>query len=330
MKVAIPTFGSRIAPTFQHCDSMLLARIVGQEAVSGETVHTAGMTEDERIRTLENNRISILVCGGVDCGLMEELRLLGIEIINNVAGETDDVLAHLIRGDLRRGHGITYHPGTLAPPLGPNGKGVGQDLPVLHDRLEEDRRPIDCIHCPDKACLNGGECGYYPTVPLPRLLAVHHHQTLDVTADIAAEPERILCRISELVYFCLGMKYERIGLAFCTDLFSEAETVARLLGRFVHVSSVCCKVGGELEGREEPLEGLPDPACNPIAMARILNEAKTDLNVILGLCMGCDVVFSQLSQAPVTTLFVKDRLLANNPIGAVHSHYVLKHILNET
>jgi uncharacterized metal-binding protein len=61
-------------------------------------------------------------------------------------------------------------------------------------------------------------------------------------------------------------------------------------------------------------------------MAQTLNAAKTDLNVMMGLSVGSDVVFSQLSLAPATTLFVKDRLLANNPIAAVHSKHVLESV----
>ena len=56
----------------------------------------------------------------------------------------------------------------------------------------------------------------------------------------------------------------------------------------------------------------------------MLNQAGTELNVIVGLCMGADCVFARDSQAPVTTLFVKDRSLANNPIGAVYSEYYLR------
>ena len=46
--------------------------------------------------------------------------------------------------------------------------------------------------------------------------------------------------------------------------------------------------------------------------------------MIVGLCMGADCVFTARSEAPVTTLFVKDRSLANNPIGAVYSEYYLR------
>nr|WP_279383610.1 hypothetical protein [Methanobacterium formicicum] len=37
--------------------------------------------------------------------------------------------------------------------------------------------------------------------------------------------------------------------------------------------------------------------------------------------MGHDILFTQNSQAPVTTLVVKDRVLAHNPLGAIYSRY---------
>ncbi len=64
--------------------------------------------------------------------------------------------------------------------------------------------------------------------------------------------------------------------------------------------------------------------CNPIGQALVLNKEKTDLNIILGLCIGHDILFTQHSAAPVTTLAVKDRVLAHNPLGALYSGYYLK------
>jgi uncharacterized metal-binding protein len=63
--------------------------------------------------------------------------------------------------------------------------------------------------------------------------------------------------------------------------------------------------------------------CNPQGQAAALNHIGTDINVLVGTCMGADCVFSAASEAPVTTLFVKDKSLANNPIGAVYSDYYL-------
>ena len=48
------------------------------------------------------------------------------------------------------------------------------------------------------------------------------------------------------------------------------------------------------------------------------NEAKTDLNILLGLCVGHDSLFIKYSEAPITIFAVKDRVLAHNPLGAIY------------
>jgi uncharacterized metal-binding protein len=58
--------------------------------------------------------------------------------------------------------------------------------------------------------------------------------------------------------------------------------------------------------------------CNPIGQAEFLNDAKTDFNIILGLCVGHDSLFIKYSKAPITVFAVKDRVLAHNPLGAIY------------
>jgi uncharacterized metal-binding protein len=50
--------------------------------------------------------------------------------------------------------------------------------------------------------------------------------------------------------------------------------------------------------------------------AHFLQKAGTELNVMLGLCVGHDSLFSAHSHAPVTVLAVKDRILGHNPLAA--------------
>ncbi|HHT71048.1 MAG TPA: DUF1847 domain-containing protein, partial [Firmicutes bacterium] len=57
---------------------------------------------------------------------------------------------------------------------------------------------------------------------------------------------------------------------------------------------------------------------NPIGQAMALNKSQTDLNIILGLCVGHDTLFIKYSQAPVTVLAVKDRVLGHNPMAALY------------
>ena len=59
--------------------------------------------------------------------------------------------------------------------------------------------------------------------------------------------------------------------------------------------------------------------CNPIMQAEVLNAAETDLNVVMGLCVGHDSLFYKHSHAPATTLVVKDRVLIHNPVMALYT-----------
>jgi uncharacterized metal-binding protein len=94
------------------------------------------------------------------------------------------------------------------------------------------------------------------------------------------------------------------------------------------IASVLCKCGGvdktKLHVAKEYKIGDPiefEASCNPVLQAELLNKAETDINVIVGLCLGHDMIFTMNSKAPVTTLIVKDRLLGHNPIIALYSDY---------
>ena len=61
-----------------------------------------------------------------------------------------------------------------------------------------------------------------------------------------------------------------------------------------------------------------EPMCNPIAQAMLLNQQGTQFNIALGLCVGHDSMFYKYSDALVTTLVAKDRVLGHNPAAAIY------------
>lgn len=136
-------------------------------------------------------------------------------------------------------------------------------------------------------------------------------------------------RIKELIEFCKLVHAEKIGVAFCGGLPDEAARVTAILEKAgFTVASVRCKCGGtdktKLDVAKEYKIGDPskfEAACNPVLQAQLLNDAGTDINVIVGLCVGHDMLFTMNSKAPVTTLIVKDRLLGHNPVIALYSNY---------
>lgn len=311
MKIAMPMFGTRVSPFFLHADSMLIAEIQTGKIAQKELFLTKGFSEDEWIKHLEKLEVTTLVCGGIVTSLMDELQARGIEVINNVAAEAEDVLQQLQLGQLHSGYGINFRSGATA-------------LPNTTHQRPQTTVTVDCIQCPEQSCLKGKRCPRYPATECQS--TANMPVAMEVATDIATEPERILCRVAELVYYCLGMEYKNLGVAFCTDLLSETQTLTSLLRRFFKVTPICCKIGCGAIKTLDSTEDVPS-LCNPLALANVLNLAKTDINIIVGLCMGCDVTFTQYSIAPVTTLFVKDRLLANTPIAAIYSKYQ-EHLLN--
>lgn len=136
-------------------------------------------------------------------------------------------------------------------------------------------------------------------------------------------------RIKELIEFCRLAGMERIGVVFCSGLRDEARRTVEILERAgFSVASVMCKCGGidktQLQVSREYKIGDPlkfEAGCNPILQAELLNRAETDINVIVGLCLGHDMLFTMNSKAPVTTLIVKDRVLGHNPVMALYSNY---------
>ena len=133
-------------------------------------------------------------------------------------------------------------------------------------------------------------------------------------------------RIVEIMEFSKKMDYKRIGLAFCAGLTKEAKAVDRLFSsNGFDLTSVICKVGRvpkEAIGIQDDQKiaiGCFESMCNPILQAMVLNDAKTELNVLLGLCVGHDSLFLQHAKAPCTVLAAKDRLLGHNPLAAIYT-----------
>jgi uncharacterized metal-binding protein len=132
-------------------------------------------------------------------------------------------------------------------------------------------------------------------------------------------------RVEDTIAFAKLMGYRKIGMATCIGLLDEAERLAAILrAQGFEPQSVCCKAGSidkmelGLAESDKVRPGTFEPACNPIAQAEICNRLGTDMNIIVGLCVGHDMLFNKHSRAPVTTLIVKDRVTGHNPIAVLY------------
>jgi uncharacterized metal-binding protein len=128
-------------------------------------------------------------------------------------------------------------------------------------------------------------------------------------------------RIEEALDFAKALGLSRIGFAACVAFGNELDVLVKLFtGEGFQVFCASCQIGRvSAEARDLPeLSDYVNATCNPIAQAGILNRERTELNFIVGLCMGHDILFTRYSRAPVSTLIVKDRVTGNNPAAALY------------
>jgi len=146
-----------------------------------------------------------------------------------------------------------------------------------------------------------------------------------------------LTRVEETIAFAKRMGAKKIGVATCIGLSGEAGIFVKALqAKGLESHCVICKVGSVdktevgIPAELKLQKGRHESMCNPILQAELLNKEKTDLNVIVGLCVGHDSLFIRYSDAPVTTLIAKDRVLGHNPAAALYTTGVYyKRLLQE-
>ena len=132
-----------------------------------------------------------------------------------------------------------------------------------------------------------------------------------------------LTRVEEIMEFARRIGAKKIGIATCVGLIAESRTFAQILrAHGFEVYGVACKVGAvkktEVGIGEAYIMREGESMCNPIMQAKILNKAKTDLNVVLGLCVGHDSLFYKYAKATTTTLITKDRVTCHNPAAPLY------------
>lgn len=163
------------------------------------------------------------------------------------------------------------------------------------------------------------------------IMALYSNEGSDaLTARSAAEVEGLyygkLTRVEEVLAFANRIGARKIGLATCVGLIEEARIFSGILKRNGFQSfTALCKIGSAdksevgIDEEHKIRPGSFEAICNPLLQARTLDDWGSDLNVVIGLCVGHDALFCRHSNALVTTLVVKDRVLAHNPAAALYT-----------
>ena len=197
----------------------------------------------------------------------------------------------------------------------------------------KNERTMSCIDCAVVSCRTGSAlcpdfCLSASLDPELKSDAIAEYEKESVrqiscaAAEVEADYYCKLTRVEETMEFARKIGAKKLGIASCVGLIREAGTAARIFRahgfEVIGVSCKCGEVRKSEVGIPERCENVGPHMCNPVLQAKILAKEQTDLNIVIGLCVGHDSLFYQYSQAPVTTLIVKDRVLAHNPVGALY------------
>jgi uncharacterized metal-binding protein len=202
-------------------------------------------------------------------------------------------------------------------------------------------RKLDCADCGVNPCSEAGEAnnsfdGCPMTIAQDELGSAYEAYEKDeatktmarMAARVEAKGYMKWTRVEDTIEFARSMGYRKLGIACCVGLKREGAILQSILRRNgFEVASAICKTGGvpkEMLGvrdEEKVHPGQFEAMCNPIAQAKLLDAAGSELNILVGLCVGHDALFTKASKAPVTTLIAKDRVLGHNPAVALYNHH---------
>ncbi len=128
-----------------------------------------------------------------------------------------------------------------------------------------------------------------------------------------------LDRVQEIIEYAKEAGISKIGIANCTVFNKEAQQLSEiLLNEGFIVDSVNCKY--DRVPFTDLVPGYKGISCNPAGQAKYLEQKGTELNIMMGLCLGHDMIFNAKSKAPVTPLVVKDRVLNHNTLEVLKSN----------
>ena len=183
---------------------------------------------------------------------------------------------------------------------------------------------MSCCDCAVFACMKGGDLPEDCTTGLCAQNARDH--VLDLYLHTDARPimkaatitsglgiKNKWPRLREVIFFAHETGVEKIGIASCSTYIREIPVLAQVLrDEGFQVVGAMCKMAtirrSDVDMVEDPEK--PDSIiCNPIMQAEALNNAETDMNIVVGLCVGHDMLFCKHSKALCTTLVVRDQSL---------------------
>ena len=179
---------------------------------------------------------------------------------------------------------------------------------------------MNCTTCGDKVCrkqqTSCNREGFVKSEIIEQYKDASHSEIIKAAAELVDSGKAgTLSRIEEIIEFAKRMNYQKIGIAYCYGMEQQAKAIETLLtNEWFDVSAVSCSVGGLKQSEVNAASCIHKVSCNPLGQAEQLNAEKVDLTLVVGICMGHDILLNRNLSMDFTTLVVKDRKFNHAPL----------------
>jgi uncharacterized metal-binding protein len=179
---------------------------------------------------------------------------------------------------------------------------------------------MNCTTCTDKVCRKSQTSCELEIFEKTEVIS--HYQDPKTSEIVKAAAGLVdvgragtLSRMEEIIEYAKLMKYQRIGIAYCYGMEQYAKAIETLLtDEWFDVSAISCSVGGLKQSEVNDLSCIHKVSCNPLGQADQLNAEEIDLTLVVGICLGHDILLNRNLKMDFTTLVVKDRKNNHAPL----------------
>ena len=136
MRIAVTYENGQIFQHFGHTEAFKVYDVEAGEIISSAVIGSNGSGHGALAELLGNNRIDVLICGGIGGGAQAALEAEGIELCAGASGDADEAVEAYLRGELINTGANCNH----------------------HDAEHSCGEHEECGNCGDDGCGDGG-CG---------------------------------------------------------------------------------------------------------------------------------------------------------------------------
>ncbi len=181
---------------------------------------------------------------------------------------------------------------------------------------------MNCTVCRKRKCRDTQSCGaesFSTDEVLGKYEETENQKIVQAAASLVDNGRAgSLSRLEEIVEFVKIMKYQKPGLAYCYGMENEAVLVKEYFKQNgIRLSTVVCTVGGIEQSTVNKESCIHNVSCNPLGQAEQFNRDGADFVIIMGICLGHDILLQRHLKTDFTTFIVKDRINHHNPIAAL-------------